>query len=84
MSESAPKQLFKRQSGQMKAVSEESKEILEMTKAIAEQVKSDPPPPISAFPLPPPRLQRPKTPGVGMYTVLPGGKSVKKKASDDR
>lgn len=54
----AESKLFKRQSGQIKAVSEESKEILEMAKTIAESVSSEPPPP------PPPSRskQRPKTP----------------------
>ncbi len=54
---SEPK-LFKRQSGQIKAVSEESKEILAIAKSIAESVTSDPPPP----PPSKPKQQRPKTP----------------------
>lgn len=52
----AESKLFKRQSGQIKAVSEESKEILEMAKTIAESVSSEPPPPPSRS------KQRPKTP----------------------
>lgn len=53
----AESKLFKRQSGQIKAVSEESKEILEMAKTLADSVSTEPPPP------PPSRSkQRPKTP----------------------
>lgn len=59
MTQPAPK-LFKRQSGQMRAVKAEADEILEVTKAVVERVKSDPPPP----------LTRPKLPSdAGVYKV---------------
>lgn len=58
MAQPAPK-LFKRQSGQMQAVKEEAREILEATKAVAEKVKSDPPPPLKRLPA-----------GAGSYSVV--------------
>jgi hypothetical protein len=51
MSPAAPK-LFKRESGQMRAVTKEAQELLEVTKAVVDHVKSDPPP-ANSLSLPP-------------------------------
>lgn len=71
MAPAAPK-LFKRESGQMRAVTREAQELLEVTKAVVDRVKSDPPPanslslPPEGFPdgvqiqLPPPQLPPPQ------------------------
>jgi len=62
MSDSTAK-LFRRQSGQMQAVSEEAKEILEVTKAVMDKLTSDPPP----------ALKGKLPPGAGLYKVLTPG-----------
>jgi hypothetical protein len=60
MAQTAPK-LFRRESGQIQAVTEESKQILEITKAFVDKVKSDPPP----------ALKKNLPPGAGLYKATP-------------
>lgn len=60
VSDTAPK-LFRRESGQIQAVTEEARQILEVTKAFIDRVKSDPPPAIKK------RLP----PGAGLYKGAP-------------
>ena len=64
----APK-LFRRESGQIQAVTEDAKDLLEVTKAFVEQVNSNPPPAIKDK-LPP---------GAGVYRGLPKPTSPPKK-----
>jgi hypothetical protein len=55
--------LFRRESGQIQAVTEEAKQILEVTKAFIDRVKSDPPPP--------PAIRNRLPPGAGLYKGVP-------------
>lgn len=82
MTQAAPK-LFKRESGQIRAVTKEAQEFLEVIKVVVNKVKSDPPPTIS--PEVPPEEIRPQGPQLakafpdrakvaGLYRMLPGEK----------
>jgi len=59
--------LFRRESGEMQAVTRESRRILEITKKVIEKVKSDPPP----------GLKKALPPGAGLYKATPDPETIK-------
>lgn len=63
--------IFKRQSGQMKAVVAEAIEALEATKEVIAKIKSEPPEALT-LPPPPPNTPSVRYPDTGRYTVLSG------------